>query len=107
MVTRDGAVGVGVGAALLFIADPRSGRRRRALARDQFVRARRKTREVLDATARDVAHRASGVVAAARGRWADDGIDDRRLVERVRASLVSMWRRSMGRHLATDMEDRL
>jgi BON domain len=87
MVTRDLLVGIGIGAALMFIADPGSGRRRRALARDQFVRGSRKTRDALDATARDVANRTTGVVAAARGRLGEEGVDDRRLIERVRAKL--------------------
>jgi hypothetical protein len=87
MVSRDLLVGIGIGAFLLFMADPRAGRRRRALVRDQFVRASRKTRDALDATARDVANRASGTVAAARGRWTDERVDDRQLLERVRAKL--------------------
>ena len=87
MVTRDLLVGVGIGAALLFIADPQRGRHRRALARDRIVRASRKTRDALDATARDVTNRTAGIVAAARGRWAGEDIDDRRLIERVRAKL--------------------
>ena len=48
---------IGIGAALLFIAAPRLGRRRRAWVRDQFVRARRTTRDALDATVRDVSNR--------------------------------------------------
>jgi BON domain len=87
MVSRDLLVGIGIGALLLFIADPRAGRRRRALVRDRFVRASRKTRDALDATARDIANRTSGTVAAARGRWTDERVDDRRLLERVRAKL--------------------
>ena len=87
MLTRDMLVGVGIGAALMFIADPHSGRRRRALTRDQFVRAGRKTRDALDATAKDVANRTTGIVAAARGRFGEEGVDDRRLIERVRAKL--------------------
>ena len=87
MVMRDMLIGVGIGAALAYVADPRTGRRRRALARDQFVRATRKTREALDATARDLANRTSGIVASARGRWTDYHVDDRRLTERVRAVL--------------------
>ena len=87
MVTRDVLVGMGIGALLLFIADPRAGRRRRALATDQFVRASRKTRDALDATARDVANRTTGIVAAARARWTDERVDDRQLLERVRAKL--------------------
>ena len=87
MVTRDVLVGMGIGALLLFIADPRAGRRRRALATDQLVRASRKTRDALDATARDVANRTTGIVAAARARWTDERVDDRQLLERVRAKL--------------------
>lgn len=87
MLTRDMLMGIGIGAALMFVADPHSGRRRRALTRDQFVRASRKTRDALDATARDVANRTTGVVAAARGRLGEGSVDDRRLTERVRAKL--------------------
>ena len=87
MVMRDMLIGVGIGATLAYIADPRTGRRRRALARDQFVRATRKTRDALDATARDLANRTSGIVASARGRWSGERVDDRRLTERVRAVL--------------------
>src|SRR5438093_8646363 len=87
VMTRDMLMGIGIGAALMFIADPRSGRRRRALARDQFVRASRKTRDALDATARDIANRTTGIVAAAGDRLGEEGVDDRRLIERVRAKL--------------------
>jgi BON domain len=87
MASRDVLIGIGIGAFLLFIADPRTGRRRRALATDQFVRASRKTRDAIDATARDVANRTSGIVAATRARWMEERIDDRRLLERVRAKL--------------------
>src|SRR5688572_2896704 len=87
MVMRDMLIGVGIGATLAYMADPRAGRRRRALARDQFVRATRKTRDALDATARDLANRTSGIVASARGRWTDFRVDDRRLTQRVRAVL--------------------
>ena len=87
MVTRDMWIGIGIGAAVAFMADPRGGRRRRALARDQFVRAGRKTRDALDATARDFANRTSGVLAATRGRLKAGDVDDHRLIERVRARL--------------------
>jgi hypothetical protein len=86
MVTKVVLMGAGIGAALAFIADPRGGRRR-ALARDQFVRAGHRARAAFDSTARDIANRTSGIVAAARGRWEDERVDDRRLLERVRATL--------------------
>lgn len=87
MISRDILLGIGIGALAAFVADPRGGRRRRALARDQLVRASRKTRDALDATARDLANRTSGVIASTRGRWTNQPADDRRLVERVRAAL--------------------
>lgn len=87
MSKRDFLYGMAVGAAVAYIADPQAGRRRRALARDQFVRAGRKTRDALDATARDVANRTSGILAATRGRLSRAVVDDRRLAERVRAKL--------------------
>ncbi len=87
MNTRDILVGAGVGAAVAFILDPQGGGRRRALVRDQVVRASRKTRDGLDATARDIANRSRGIAAATRGRLSESSVDDHRLVERVRARL--------------------
>jgi hypothetical protein len=87
MSKKDFLYGMAIGAAVAYIADPQAGRRRRALARDQFVRAGRRTRDALDATARDVANRTAGILAATRGRLSRVGVEDRRLVERVRAKL--------------------
>jgi gas vesicle protein len=84
---RDVVIGAAIGATVMFLGDPNGGRRRRALMRDNLVRATRKTRDGLDATARDLTNRASGITAAARGRWADDHVDDGRLIARVRAKL--------------------
>jgi BON domain-containing protein len=79
--------GIGLGAALAYLFDPEAGRRRRALARDKAVRSARLAGEALDATARDLGNRTTGVMAATRGRWSDDGVDDSLLIERVRAKL--------------------
>ena len=84
---RDLVIGAAIGAAVMFLADPNGGGRRRALMRDKLVRATRKTRDGLDATAPGLTNRAGGITAAARGRWADDHVDDGRLVARVRAKL--------------------
>jgi hypothetical protein len=84
---RDVLVGATIGSALMFLLDPNGGGRRRALMRDKAVRATRKTRDGLDATARDLTNRAGGIAAAARGRWSDDQVDDQRLAARVRAKL--------------------
>jgi hypothetical protein len=87
MSKRDLLCGIAIGAAVAYIADPQGGRRRRAVARDQFVRAGRRTREALDSTARDIANRTTGILAATRGRLSRSSVDDQRLVERVRATL--------------------
>jgi hypothetical protein len=76
----------------MFLLDPNGGRRRRALVRDQLVRATRRTRAGLGAAARDITNRSSGIAASARTRWNerrwnDISIDDARVVDRVRAKL--------------------
>jgi hypothetical protein len=87
MRTRDVVAGAGVGAAVAFMLDPSRGGRRRALVRDKAARATRATREGLDTTTRDMAHRTRGIVAAARGRWSRQPVSDGVLIERVRAKL--------------------
>ena len=79
--------GVAAGAALTFILDPSSGRRRRALVRDQFARAGHKTRDAADAAAKDLSNRAQGVMAETRSMLRSEHIEPYRLVERVRATL--------------------
>ena len=79
--------GAAVGMAIAYLFDPNRGTRRRALAMDQMRRASRKTRDAVDATMRDVSNRTAGVVAATRGRFAPDEVDDVTLLERVRAKL--------------------
>jgi len=79
--------GVALGAALVFVLDPDRGGRRRALVRDKIVCGSRLTGEALDATMRDMQNRARGIAATARGRLRHEEVDDRRLVERVRARL--------------------
>jgi len=79
--------GMAVGAGLMFMLDPRAGRRRRALMRDKMVRAAHKTSEGLDALSRDAANRARGIAAESQSRMRSDSADARTLVERVRAEL--------------------
>ena len=80
-------LGIGIGAAATFFADPQDGRRRRALARDQFVRASQQTRGALDATARDLANRRSELLDTVRGTLEHDAVKDFRVVKRVRAAI--------------------
>jgi hypothetical protein len=64
----------GLGAALTYILDPNSGRRRRARVRDRIARATRVAREGMDTT-------------TARRRLSDQEMGDARLEDRVRSRL--------------------
>ena len=64
-------LGVAVGALAVFMMDPQSGRRRRAIVRDKLVHAGHVSRDYVENTSRDLRNRAQGVVAQLRRR-ADD-----------------------------------
>jgi gas vesicle protein len=104
MNTGNLLAGAGLGAALAFILDPNTGGRRRALVRDQFVRASRKTRDGLDATARDLANRTRGITSATRSRFSADDVDDDVLRDRVRSKLGRVC--SHPRAIEVDVQDR-
>jgi hypothetical protein len=89
MLHERGAVltGLGLGASLMYLLDPERGRRRRALARDRIAHAARIGGDAIEATGRDVVHRASGATARLRGIRHREAADDHVLVERVRAKL--------------------
>lgn len=88
-------VAAGLGALLMFLLDPQQGRRRIALARDRLVRLANTGRETGDAGGRDLAHRASGLVARARHALRRGTPDDDVLAERVRAQRYGLRRCSM------------
>jgi len=79
--------GTGLGALLMFIADPNRGARRRAVVRGKAVRGVRVSGRVVAATATDLANRTRGVVANVWGNIRPESVDDARLVDRVRAAL--------------------
>ena len=81
------AFGTALGAGLTYILDPARGRRRRALARDQMIRASRETGEAIETTSRDVANRTWGIVAGIRSRLGPEHVSDDVLTERVRARI--------------------
>ena len=55
--------GLGVGAGLMYVLDPQSGRRRRALARDQAVHLAHEARDTARVVGRDLRNRAQGLAA--------------------------------------------
>ena len=88
MKQSNGLLLIGVGAALMYFFDPQSGRRRRALLRDQYAHTMRKLQEGQRVVVRDASHRATGLIAQANRLVEHGGSpDDAVLVERVRAAL--------------------
>ena len=81
------AAGMGAGAALMFFLDPQRGNRRRALVRDRVLHTVRVGRDAIGATSRDLMHRTAGTAAQLRGAFAHEGVDDAKLVARVRSKL--------------------
>lgn len=79
--------GLGLGVSLMYLLDPERGRRRRARFRDRLAHAARVSEDAVQATGRDVAHRAAGATARLRRMRRHEPVDDRVLVERVRARL--------------------
>jgi uncharacterized membrane protein len=75
------------GAGLMYLLDPDRGARRRALVRDQAVRARHRLAEGAEATGRDLRNRALGTAAELRSRFRGETAADEIIHERVRAAL--------------------
>ena len=78
---------IGIGAALMYYYDPQSGRRRRALLRDQIDHTTRKLQEGQRVVMRDATNRANGYLAQAHRLVKRANADDVVIVERVRAAL--------------------
>jgi hypothetical protein len=74
----------GIGALCMYFFDPVSGRRRRALTRDQLVRAQHQIGDYAEGTVQDLRNRAQGLVAETRG------LVERKLGERRGASAVDI-----------------
>lgn len=83
--------GVGIGSACAviatFLADPRLGRRRRALAADKLGHAGRAGRDELAKARRRLRNRLEGMLTEMRSRLENEPVDDEILRERVRAAL--------------------
>lgn len=82
-----GAIGLGVGAGLMYMLDPDRGRRRRAIVRDKTVHLVNETEDRLEHAAAHLANRARGTFAEVKSRFSSEQVDDAVLVERVRAKL--------------------
>lgn len=76
-----------LGAAVMYLLDPRMGRRRRAMMRDQFTHASREASSAAQGAATDLQNRAEGAMAEAHTPGNDQMVTDRVLAERVRSHL--------------------
>ncbi|MCA1590107.1 MAG: YtxH domain-containing protein [Acidobacteria bacterium] len=61
--------GLGAGAALMYLFDPKDGNRRRALIRDKGVKFNRITRETMSGRVHDLANRAKGMLHEAKSSF--------------------------------------
>lgn len=77
---------LGLGAGLMYFLDPRDGRRRRALLRDQGVHVGRLERTLLGKAGRDLSNRAHGLAERVRHPTAKN-VPDEVLADRVRSKL--------------------
>jgi uncharacterized membrane protein len=81
------ASGIGLGAAVMYLADPDRGRRRRALLRDKAVRIGKDSLWLARQGGRDILHRAQGAVYSGKHAITKERVSDEVLVERVRSAL--------------------
>lgn len=79
--------GVGLGAAVMYWADPRSGRARRAHVREKAWHLMLSVGDALEVVGRDMAHRARGLTFRLRSRFHEEDVDDVTLEARVRSAL--------------------
>ena len=78
---------LGLGAGLMYLLDPDRGRRRRAMARDRIARAVNILGSATKITARDLSHRAQGILAEGGHLFKNQEVSDKTLEARVRSKL--------------------
>lgn len=79
--------GFGLGAGVMYFADPDRGRRRRALVRDQFRHTSHTIADNLDAMTTDFSNRAAGLAAEAKAMLSCGAAPDDLIIARVRSRL--------------------
>lgn len=76
-----------IGAGLMFAFDPRMGRRRRSLIRDQLLHFERVLMKQLSRSSKDFRYRTVGRMIDSKSRLLGETVPDRILVERVRSQI--------------------
>jgi hypothetical protein len=61
--------GIGLGAALMYLYDPKDGRRRRAMIRDKANSIGNDAKRAIDKRSRDVKNRAQGLLHEAKSKF--------------------------------------
>jgi hypothetical protein len=77
----------GIGAAFVYLFDPVSGNRRRALMREKAQRTVHDAQHFFDVASRDLQNRSLGMIEEMRSRLSGQKVDDDKLVRRVAAKL--------------------
>ena len=80
-------IAAGCGAGLMYFYDPRCGRRRRSLARDQMMAAGNRAARQLDRTLKHTRNRMRGIMAETASHFRHDEPLDDVLVERIRSKM--------------------
>jgi osmotically-inducible protein OsmY len=82
------SLGTLIGGALMFLLDPKSGRRRRAVSRDKVNKAGRQALHKTRQLARHVQNQIAGTIATASLSLSDEGVvSDKKLERRLRSVL--------------------
>lgn len=84
---RDLALGVAIGAALMFLLDPRGGSARRARVRQKSARAAHEIETAVGIGTRDLSRRVRGIASVAFGKRRPADVPPDVLVARVRSKL--------------------
>ncbi len=87
------AVAFAAGAAAMYLFDPITGRRRRALLRDQGVAAGHDLEDLVEAKTKRTVDHMRGAAAEARARRRNEPISDERLEARIRSELGRLVQR--------------
>jgi len=80
-------IGAALGGAAMFFLDPEKGRRRRALVRDQALKASSNVRTFVDSGKRDLIHRGAVATGRLRAMITRHPASDPVLVDRVRSKM--------------------
>ena len=79
--------GLGIGAGLMYLLDPITGKRRRAVLRDKAVHVAHNTNRAMGITWRDFSNRTRGMMAETRSLLSRSPATGRMLEQRVRSKL--------------------